>query len=529
MNKTVTVILAVVLMVIVMFISAVFYFTGIAGQAKWDMPTLWSVNVSGEVQSLKAINLTGDKTPEIFLQTDKAVSVFDLQGKSIWQASFDYLATTMGDFNGDGVDDIMVIYGSPGRVQAELFTGDGRKLWSQPLLDLGTSFGLLSRALSVDFDGDKVREAVAGDTAGRLVCLESNGAIRWTYALPQPSRSDEAYVRGLDDVALGAGRMAVVAANYAGHLALLDGSGKKLWDYTFTEQIRRVRVYDLDGTGVSKIIVGGLNGTVSVLDAAEGNSLWTGSVGSRVQEIRDAQLDDNPQTREFIVGTKDGLVLAFNNKGGQLFSASASNKVTDIATADLNGDGRDEVIVGDDGGSLTVFKPTGEKLAEASASGSISALDVGKLGKGHELLVAASELSLRRVEEVHAPWWYNPLLAGFLACLVIAALAWGVTMLKPPPKMEYSAEDMTLEGLRAKRKMLLESRAEVRRLHDSGEIPTEAFTARNQQLREQLAVTEAKMLELGEKLQPEVMKCPNCGAALELGTDRCEYCGQVIV
>jgi hypothetical protein len=524
MNKTVTVILALALMAIIMAISAVLYFTGIAAQTKWGESFLWSTDIGGEALSLKAINLTGDKTPEVFVQTESKVSVLDLQGKALWQANFSPpLATTMGDFNGDGLDEVAAIYGQQGRVQAVFLAGDGGKLRSQPL----PNFGDPSRAVSLDFDGDKVREVVAGDVMGRLVCLGSDGAVRWTFALPQPPNPQDAYVRGLDDVMLGAGKMAVVAANYAGHMALLDGGGRQLWNYEFTEPIRRVRVYDLNGDGTSEIIVGGLNGTVAALGAAEGNQLWMSSAGSRVQEIRDAQLDGDLKTREIVVGTKNGLLLAFNAKGEQLSSESVGGKVLDIAVLDLDGDGRDEFITGDDAGILTVFTPTGDKSG-FSAGGTISALETGKLGK-EQVLVAASQLSLRQVEQVHAPWWYNPLLAGFLACLVIAALAWGVTMLKPPPKMEYSAEDMTLEGLRAKRKMLLESRAEVRRLHDSGEIPTEAFTARSQQLREQLAAAEAKMLELGAKFEPEVMKCPNCGAALELGTDRCDYCGQVIV
>jgi len=27
----------------------------------------------------------------------------------------------------------------------------------------------------------------------------------------------------------------------------------------------------------------------------------------------------------------------------------------------------------------------------------------------------------------------------------------------------------------------------------------------------------------------ETFKCPNCGGTLELGMDKCEYCGQVIL
>jgi hypothetical protein len=130
---------------------------------------------------------------------------------------------------------------------------------------------------------------------------------------------------------------------------------------------------------------------------------------------------------------------------------------------------------------------------------------------------------------MQAPVWYNSLVAGFIARLAIAAGAWATTNITPAPKLQYSAEDMTIEGLRAKRKMYLESLHELKKAHQAGEVPGESYLARSKELREQVALAEAEMMKLGASIKPEMMKCPNCGGSIELGSDKCEYCGQTVI
>jgi hypothetical protein len=138
-------------------------------------------------------------------------------------------------------------------------------------------------------------------------------------------------------------------------------------------------------------------------------------------------------------------------------------------------------------------------------------------------------VALYRAGVEKAPWWYNPLMAGLLACLVIAVAAWVLSGLQPAPRLRYSAEELTVEALQAKRKMLKESLAEVRRLQKDGEIPPDAYTARTRELRAHIARVEADLIKQGVEIKPEVMQCPNCGGALDIGVDRCEYCGQTIL
>jgi outer membrane protein assembly factor BamB len=252
MNKTVTVLLAVVLMVIVMTISVILFFTGAAARVKWEFQEVWTAPFSG-AESMKIIDLTGDKAKDVFLQSQSEVAILDAQGQEIWSGTYQAPATTMGDFNGDGTDDFVVIYQPSGEsMTAVTYTGQGQELWTRAL----PNFGEPSRATSVDFLRDEVREIVTGDMNGHLVCLSSQGEILWEYDLPNPtSNLADSYVRGLDDVALG-GTTAVAAANYAGQVVLLDGQGQPLWGpEKFPERLRRLRAYDLDGDGSSEVVL----------------------------------------------------------------------------------------------------------------------------------------------------------------------------------------------------------------------------------------------------------------------------------
>jgi len=527
MNKTVAIVLAVVLMVIVMTVSVILFFTGAATREKWDFQEVWMASFSG-AESMKIIDLTGDKVKDVFLQSRSKVAILDAQGQEIWSGTYQALATTMGDFSGDGTDDFVVIYQPSGEsVTATAYTGQGHELWTRAL----PNFGEPSRATSVDFQGDSVREIVAGDMVGHLVCLSSQGEILWEYDLPNPtSNPDDVYVRGLDDVSL-TGTTAVAAANYAGQVVLLDGQGRPLWaEKDFPERLRRLRAYDLDGDGRSEVILGGEYGTVWALRGSNGELLWSQAIGQRVQEIQDVEVDGDPATTEVAVGGKEGSLVVYNHQGQKLMSASPGGKVSEIATIDMDDDGRDEILAGNNEGKLAIYDHQGDSLQSKSFAGEITRLDTGKLtGEDQFVVAAGAEVSLLQMELAKAPFWYNTLVAGFIACLAIAAGAWAITNIAPAPKLQYSAEDMTIEGLRAKRKMYLESLHELKKAHQAGQVPAESYLARSKELREQVAQAEAEMMRLGASIKPEMIKCPNCGGSIELGSDKCEYCGQTVI
>ncbi len=521
----VTIILAVVLMVLVMGTAVVLNFSGTGAEQQWALGETWA-QPAASVSSMKVTNLTGAGKTDLFVQAGNSVQVYDASGQKVFDQAFPgTLAASMGDVDGDEVQEILAYYqsGAGSVVAAYEARADGQPVWQTEVADLG----MVGRAAVVDLDGDGRVGLVVGDMAGKLVAFSEEGTERWRYDLR--STSD---LRGLDNVLAG-GTQLVAAADLDGQVVVLDTGGQVVWTFNVPGGLRRLRTEELTGPGKSAVLLGGEDGTLYVFEGSTGQELWTANLGQAITEIRLAELDGDPGTRELVAGGRRNGVWAYTQDGQRLFSASVAGektKVTEIASMDAQGTGQDVVAVGDDGGSVTFIDAGGRRLLSKSYSAPINRMASGKVGGERQYLVAdASRVRALTLNQKRPPLWSSPLLAGLLACVVIAVLAYAIASMKPAPTLQLSAEQMTVEAQKARRLMLHESINELKRMKEAGEVSPEAYLARLKDLRTQLADAEANLIKLGVPLTAETIKCPNCGGTLELGADRCDYCGQTVI
>ena len=524
MRKTI-VIMAAILIVFVLAGSLVLHFGRSTGRAKFTHDELWRAPMGGgESETLKAIDLTGDGEDEVFAQTPGQVAIFTGGGQELFRQEVASAKTTMGDFDGDGVDEFAVAEPEGGGLKVAAYAVDGTRLWESSVPDVGAP----ARGQSVDFEGDGQREVVFGTDAGAVVVLGGRtGELRWLHQFPADTQ-ENLLVRGTDDAVHG-GHTYLAAAVYGGDVVLLDGSGGTVWEVEFPQQVRRLRTYDMDGDGSSEILLGGLNGLVWLASAADGSALWTSSIGSRVNEARFLELDGDPSQTEVAVGGKNGGVFGYNLAGETLWQRSVGGKVLEFDVLDHDGDGQNELLIA--AGGLSLHEgASGQQLATFPV-GQPSTLDMGDFGKEGAFLVGSGQgVQALQLGTQEPSWWSSPLVFGLVLAVIIATVAVVLSRSRwATAKTTYTVQEMSLEALKARKKMLREVLEETQRMKESGEITADVYLAQSRGLREQLAGVDAKILELQPDYKPEVIQCTSCGAPLEIGLDRCPYCGHVLL
>jgi hypothetical protein len=516
-KKIIPFVVAIVLSCLVMAVAGVFAFSGLVSAEKFGSSVAWAqpYNVA---ESMKVIDLTGDNQDELFIQNTDNVSVFDGSGGALWSFNYTTPKTTLGDVDNDGVEDIVVYYRGTGSSVDVISKGQARPI-AQSL-----SIGTPARIAVFRFASGP--QIVLGDSGGALLALGLDGQPRWKSDFS----SEE--IRGMDDALIGGQAFAAVAS-HDGTLAVFDAHGNVIWQVR-QEQLRRMRAFDLNGDGNSEVITGGEYGAFFIYSAADGSTLFNKSLGQAVSEVRTVELDGDPSSREIIVGGKEGGAWAFSFDGvtaRQMWTDSLSDKVTEIAGLDINEDGKEEAVLGDDLGKVAIFTEDGTRNNLPSHSSGITRIDIGNLnGERYVVIADNNSVEVNKINFSSIPGFrFTPLLVGLIVSAVMLVIAAIIASIPAKPEMKVSFQDKSKESLDAERRMLKESIADVERLRKSGEVTGDAYLARLKRLRADLADNETAFKTAGFQAKVETFKCPNCGGTLELGMDKCEYCGQVIL
>ena len=514
-RKMIPFVVAFVLVCLVMAVAGVFSFSGAVRAEKFGSEIAWAQPYS-TAESMNVINVLGDDQDDLFLQNTTNVSVYDGNGSVVFSQDYQFPKTTLGDINLDGMEDIVVFYlGDLGYSVDTIVNGEVATLAQ------GLSIGQPARVAILRFSSGP--QIVLGDTSGRLLALNLEGEPLWESGLGSSE------VRGMDDARV-AGQIHLAAATNDGSLGVYDAQGNQVWSSS-QEQLRRMRAFDLNGDGNSEVITGGEYGAFFIYNAADGSTIYTDSLGQAISEVREVELNGDPSSREIVVGGKDGGVWAFSNTGNQLWSASLSDKVNEISGIDINGDGAEEAVIGAESGEVAIFSGNGTRNNLKTHNTPITRIDVGRLGTERYVIIAdGNEVQVHQANFNSIPGFqYTPLIVGVIVSGVILVIAAILASIPRKPEMKVSFQDKSRESLEAERRMLKESIADVERLRKSGEVTGDAYLARLKRLRGDLAENEAAFKAAGFPIKVETIQCPNCGGTLELGMDKCEYCGQVLL
>ncbi len=506
--------IAIILVCLVMAVAAAFSFSGAVSAQKFGGEVAWSQSY-GTAESMKVINVMGDDQDDLFIQNTSNISIYDGSGEVTLSLDYDSPKTTLGDVNSDGMEDIIVYYVGTGMSVDVISNGQTETMATN------LNIGFPARVALIRFASGP--QIVLGDSSGKLLSLNLEGEPLWISTLGTNE------VRGMDDARIG-GQPHLATATNDGNLAVYDEQGNQVWTQS-QEILRRLRAFDLNSDGNSEIITGGEYGAFFIFSAVDGSTLFSKQLGQAVSEVREVELNGDPSSREIVAGGKDGGVWAFSSTGEQLWSGSLSDKVNEISGIDVDGDGKQEAVIGAESGEVAIFTEDGSRNNLSTHDTPITRIDVGRLGTDRYVVIAdGSEVQVEKINSSSIPGFqYTPLIVGVIVSTIILVIAGVLASIPPKPEMKVSFQNTSRESLEAQRRMLKESIADVERLRQSGEVTGDAYLARLKRLRGDLAENEATFKAQGYPIKVETIQCPNCGGTLELGMDKCEYCGQVLL
>lgn len=300
------------------------------------------------------------------------------------------------DLNGDQKSEILL--GSRNR-RLYALSKDGAELW-----EFDASPSVLSLAV-VDLNNDGKEEIIVGSENGKISILDSSGQVLSQTSVENFVMSLSAADVNNDD------QIEICVGCADNHLYLLTSDLKVIWSFETTSWVRDSLVFDVDDDGESEIVFGTNGGTVHVL-MPNGIEKYRWEMGSHVRALAQAS-SISEQPAILIIALENGWLYALSaiysrplesimtsltirpideltdmlQKATQSMEsmnyreALASliraadfrvikwNYSTDcivrrVVVADVNQDGKDEVLIASDDHHLRILSGKGDLLEE---------------------------------------------------------------------------------------------------------------------------------------------------------------------
>ncbi|MGE0879773.1 MAG: FG-GAP repeat domain-containing protein [Acidimicrobiia bacterium] len=385
-----------------------------------DLSTAWSQSFSGaqfHMASPTVADIDGDGTKDIVIAgLDGQLRVYDADGRLHWQRAVIVpgsatptaveASVTVGDLDGDGAPELvvgavsgevpgqqggLVVFDRNGNVRWRWHTGDIFNMWNPGWGTRPDGFneGVISTPAIGDVDGDGAPDIVFGAFDNQMWALHGDGTeiSGFPYWVDDSIWSSPALYDadgdGRTEVYIGVATTPGGPIDHAGGAFIAldwdNGQVNKLWQ-VFTDDVinSSPAIADLDNDGTGDVVVGtGLDyntadsNKVFAWRASDGRAVsgWprsTGGATSSSPAIGDVNGDGHP---DVVSGSRDGKVWAWKGDGTLIWSVSPNitgegggEIVSSPVIADLDGNGRQDVVIGNGWGTFFLRGSDGGRL-----------------------------------------------------------------------------------------------------------------------------------------------------------------------
>jgi serine/threonine protein kinase len=218
--------------------------------------------------------------------------------------------------------------------------------------------------ISADLDGDGLPEIVAGTRSCRLLGLGGDGSERFEAEREGQHQLGVLATADLDRDGLSEIIGGLSSSSRPERLLAWNGDGSPRFESASSGAgISSVIPADLVGDERPEWIVGPMLGTGEVhVFSADGSLQPISPLEGRIRAMVAADLDGDGRA-EIVESTESDRILAFRADGSILWESEAIH-ATRLVTADLDGDGRQEVLAGTPRGKLIALNSDGTTRSE---------------------------------------------------------------------------------------------------------------------------------------------------------------------
>lgn len=390
--------------------SAAYVLDGATGDKVWRAPT-----DGGLSNGFALVDADGDGVPDLFPSGSRTV-LSGATGEKIWEAPIPKNARSVasGDFDGDGARDAIVTIDPPGAgtnpntiVPALTATTVFVISSKGELLYDFKPFNGIRAMTAADIDGDGIDEAVLGTFNGFVHVIDAGG-IRWSAALGPSAvtglQAADTDGDGRDEIFAGTG----LGAGGLGPLfevVAFGPEGGQRWRQLVPDPVTELQLAQLDAHGAPVLLVGG--GTTDGAPIGSALALETGLVEPQrerwrietAQAVDSFAVLDGPVEKRVAIGSHDALLRVVGaDDGTPLAHWTAGGYSQTTVASDLDGDGRDETITGDDEGHMRVLDADGDERWSVKVPGgnnmTVFQVDTGDVdGDGQQEIAAVAEVN----------------------------------------------------------------------------------------------------------------------------------------
>lgn len=320
----------------------------------------------------------GDARREVIAGFDDRVGVYELTHSNVgaeimeheeaWLSSkfsYDVTGVSVYDSNGNGFEEIAV---SCERGEIFVFevedTGTDKidlmyseELWSGDLGNsVGEPFGYSHGIVIFDLDGDGKDEIIRGEIGGIIHAIDDDGSTLWA--------NDEftgapfwLVVANLTP----AGSPYVAIMRWDGNLTIIDGTNGDTSAHVQVAQtwVGAVTMGDIQGTADAEVVVTNIFGHVAALSVT-GSVIWNETIGTGSVAV--GNFSGRAQLDVVLCRSNGSLSFMYGNNGTVFYNANTEicNDLIIPGIADINGDGFDDVVTGDE--HLWAVDPHGQSI-----------------------------------------------------------------------------------------------------------------------------------------------------------------------